>query len=410
MTIKILHGDVTDRLRELEENSFDCVVTSPPYWGLRDYGIAGQLGCEPTLGEHVEKMVGIFREIRRVLKPSGVCWVNYGDCYAAAPNGWAAQRYKDEGTDDRTHRDKPFSTIGPVHAPSTQDPFRRDMGRRGGGQNVEATLKPKDLCMVPERFALAMQADGWWIRSRLPWLKRNAMPESTRDRPSSAIEYVFMFTKSLRYHYDAAAVRRPMTDVSINRLTQPNVFDQEGGEKDGINPNRSFKKVRNNTAERLRKGENWKSRHEGWKEKQRGHGRRHQGFNDRWDSMSKEEQQASGRNFRNTDLFYDSILKPLYLITDEDGLPIALDVPPQPFKEAHFATFPPALIEPLIKATCPVGGTVFDPFGGAGTTGLVADRLQRNAVLIEINPAYIDIARKRLADEGGMLTSVEVVT
>lgn len=390
MTVRILLGDVRARLADLPAASVHCVVTSPPYWGLRDYGVAGQLGLEPTPQAHVQAMVEVFRAVRRVLRPDGVCWVNYGDSYATSVNGRSAADTKAAGQDDRTFRDKPFGTAV-------------------GG------LKPKDLCMVPARFALAMQDDGWWLRANLPWVKRNPMPESTRDRPASAIEYVFMFSKSERYHYDGQAVRRAMSPVSLERLSQPNFDQQTGGPKDTKEGNRSCRKTLENLKRRVPSGwatsPNYKDqdpRYEKREDKQRGHSKRHAGFNELWDKMSVEEQQANGRNFRNTDLFYDSIEAPYGLITNTEGNPLALDVAPHPFKEAHFATFPPRLIEPLIKAGCPRGGTVLDPFGGAGTTGLVADRLGRNAVLVELNPAYAEIARKRIQGDAGMLSSVVV--
>jgi DNA modification methylase len=358
VSVRILLGDVRARLRDLEADSVHCVVTSPPYWGLRSYGVDGQLGLEPTAQEHVDTMVDVFREVRRVLRPDGVCWVNYGDSYATGVNGRSAADTKAAGNDDRTFRDKPFSTAV-------------------GG------LKSKDLCMVPFRFAIAMQADGWWLRSVLPWVKRNGMPESISDRPATAVEYVFMFTKSARYWYDAEAVRVDRKTPADTKM--PDNWDTGPGGHGSFHRNGREKGARISPAD-----------------KQRGHGRRHQGFNERWDQMERAEQQANGRNFRNTDLMFESIDGAHGLISDAEGNPLALDVAPHPFSGAHFATFPPKLIEPLIKAGCPERGTVLDPFGGAGTTGLVADRLKRNAVLIELNEEYAKIAENRLHSDGGM--------
>ena len=189
MTIRILVGDVLARLRQLPDNSVHCCVTSPPYWGLRSYLPDGhpdktkEIGCEPTLAQHLDVMVNqVFAEVWRVLRPDGTCWVNYGDCYATSPNGRRADEVKRLGRDDRTFRDKPFSTI-------------------------QGSMKPKDLCMVPNRFAIAMQDYGWWVRSEIVWHKPNPMPESISDRPATAHEKMFLFTKSERYFYDATAVR-----------------------------------------------------------------------------------------------------------------------------------------------------------------------------------------------------------
>lgn len=364
MTVRILCGDVRDRLKELPDESVNCVVTSPPYWGLRDYNVSGQLGLEPTPQEHVAAMVDVFREVKRVLRKDGVCWVNYGDSYAGSTNGRSAADTKALSNDDRTFRDKPFDTA------------------TGG-------LKPKDLCGVPFRFALAMQDDGWWWRSCLPWVKRNGMPESIKDRPATAVEYVFMFTRSARYWYDADAVRRKLAPSSVPRLAQ-DIDNQAGSTRanGGAKTNGAMKAV-------------------GRVDKQRGHCRRHAGFNDRWDAMPREEQ-CGDRNFRNGDLFFESLGCPHGLLTNAEGAPLALDVPPQPFRDAHFATFPPKLIEPLILAACPEGGAVLDPFGGAGITGLVADRLHRNAILLELNPEYAEIARKRITKDSVLFADVTV--
>lgn len=409
MTVSILIGDCRDMLRTMPDESVHCVVTSPPYWGLRDYGISGQLGLEKSLGEHLETMVSVFREVRRVLKPEGVCWVNYGDCYATSVNGRSAADTKALGNDDRTFRDKPFSTIGPVLIDVPGDALRHGKsGNKGGSQTTPGTrvaaggyLKPKDLCMVPARFALAMQEDGWWLRSAMPWLKRNAMPESITDRPASAIEYLFMFVQSPRYFYDAAAVR---TEAKYTGLL--------GQDASGYKDAKKFNGKHGSTLQGGPHGRHHlgdaipeKERRD---DKQRGHSRRHAGFNDRWDKMSKQEQQSTGRNFRNCDLFFESLEAPHGLIHDGDGTPIAIDVPPIGFAAAHFATFPPNLIAPLIRSSCPTGGTVLDPFGGAGTTGLVADRLQRNAILIELNPDYAEMAKARCHGDAPMFAEVVV--
>ena len=322
--IDFLQGDVFDNIKKLDDNSIDCVVTSPPYWGLRDYGVPGQLGLEPTYQEHIKNIVKLFRAMKPKLKDSATIWLNYGDSYAATVNGTKvkdqvknkvqfASKYLIKG-DDRTFRDKPFSTI-------------------------QGSIKPKDLVMIPNRIAIAFQDDGWWIRSEIIWHKPNPMPESTKDRPTQCHEKIWLITKSKKYYYDAEAVREPCQDETIRRMTL--------GNKGKVGNNK------NST---------------GWKQ-----------LNNYWGSEQSVKDANKGRNRRN-----------VWTITTK------------PFKDAHFATFPKDLIEPCIKAGCPKGGIVLDPFGGAGTTGIVAQSLNRTAILIELNPEYIEIAKKRIDKELGM--------
>lgn len=375
MSVEIRVGDCRELLREMADESVNCVVTSPPYWGLRSYLPNGhadkprEMGQEHTLGEHLAALISVFQEVRRVLKKDGTCWINYGDSYATHPNGRAA---KDVVNDDRTFRDKPFSTIGPILETSL-----RHANRGGTSSNKHHTasahgtritsggfLKPKDLCMIANRLAIALQDDGWWVRSEIIWHKPNPMPESVTDRPATAHEKVFMLTKSQRYWYDAEAVKRPMADVSVSRLSQ-DVENQEGS-------------ARANGGQKT----NGKMKAVGKIDKQRVHSRPHVGFNDRWDAMSKDEQTASAH------------LKNVWTI------------PTFGFSGAHFATFPPALVETCLKAGCPVGGIVLDTFGGSGTVGMVADRLQRNAILIELNPD--GLAENRIRNDAGMFAEVSV--
>lgn len=322
MTVRILIGDVREQLRLLPADHFDCVVTSPPYWGLRDYGIAGQIGLEPTLGEHLGMMVDVFNEVRRVMKPTATLWLNYGDCYATSPNGRSAADTKAAGNDDRTFRDKPFSTIGGV-------------------------LKAKDLCMIPNRLAIALQESGWYVRSEIIWHKPNPMPESIKDRPGCSHEKVWLLSKSPRYFYDHIAVRQPLAAASYSRLSQ-DIENQEGSDRanGGSKTNGKMKAVK---------------------------------FGG---NKGGENPTYSGKDWNPLD--EGANLKNVWTIATAA------------FSEAHFATFPPELAERCIKAGCPVGGLVLDPFGGAGTTGLVADRLQRNATLIELNPEYAALARRRI--------------
>lgn len=327
MSVQILKGDSREILKTLPDESVHCIVTSPPYWGLRDYGVDGQLGMEKTYQEHVETIAQVFDEAKRILRKDGTLWLNYGDCYASSPNGRSAADVKALGNDDRTFRDKPFSTI-------------------------QGVLKSKDLCGIPWRVAFALQDRGWYLRQDIIWAKPNPMPESIKDRCTKAHEYIFMMAKSPRYYYDAAAIEE---DAIYAGLTG----QDESGYKDA---------------------KQFNGKHS---DKQRGHGRRHAGFNERWDAMSRKEQCSGKRNKRSV-----------------------WTVATKPFSQAHFATFPPDLIEPCILAGCPKDGTVLDPFGGAGTTGLVADRLGRNAILIELNPAYATMAIERINGDAPLFGEV----
>ena len=385
MTVSILIGDVRDRLRELPADSFDCVVTSPPYWGLRDYGVAGQIGLEPTLGEHLSVMVDVFEEVRRVLKPTGTLWLNYGDCYATSPNGRSAADTKAAGTDDRTFRDKPFSTVGAIYAPDHESGDRRgkpckqtrNEGSNHTGRIVGAgILKPKDLCMVPNRLAIALQEAGWWVRSEIIWAKPNPMPESINDRPATSHEKIFLLSRAPRYHYDADAVRQGLAEASIARLAQ-DVESQEGSHRanGGAKTNGTMKAVGGSRAKR-RSSEHASPRHAGHIT--------HTGI--------EQTPRGEGRNLRN------------YEPAPVQVWPIAT----RPFSDAHFATFPPELAERCLLAGCPKGGALLDPFGGAGTTALVADRMGLDCTIIELNPEYAEIARRRITGEQGMFANVDV--
>lgn len=345
MAVRVLNGDCREVLRELPDASVQCCVTSPPYFGLRDYGADGQLGLEETPDAFVQNIVGVFREVRRVLAGDGTLWLNLGDSYAN-DGKWGG-------------------SSGGKHVRELQ-------GAGGPGRGKKTTgLKPKDLIGIPWRVAFALQADGWWLRQDIIWSKPNPMPESVQDRCTKAHEYIFMFSKAPRYHYDAAAIRNPPSAALLQQ-----VRDGYDG-SDTKDYAHGAAQSASDTKKRIVAGARKKL------DKQRGHGRRHDGFNDRWDAMSREEQLALGSNKRSV-----------------------WEVATKPFSGAHFATFPPDLIEPCILAGCPTDGTVLDPFGGAGTTGLVADRLGRNAILIELNPEYAQMARSRIVSEAPLFAEV----
>jgi DNA modification methylase len=311
---EIKQGDSVAILKTLPDESVNCVITSPPYWNLRDYGAEGQLGLEKTPEEYVAGMVAVFREVRRVLRDDGTLWLNLGDSYAGS------------------------TMTGGTGSKETGRREARMIADRNTGFTPDG-LKPKDLCGIPWRVAFALQAAGWWLRSDIIWSKPNPMPESVTDRCTKAHEYIFLLSKQARYFYDAKAIAEAAAgwngsefDDGKNEISHPNV-----------GRNRTRKTGEGTDSEIGTKG-------------------------CCGDSPS--------RNRRSV-----------------------WTIPTQSFKGAHFATFPEKLVEPCILAGCPEGGVVLDPFGGSGTVGVVAKRLKRNYILIELKPEYCEMARRRIAEE-----------
>ena len=321
MQVDIYIGDALQALRAIDSESVQACITSPPYWGQRDYGVDGQYGLEETLDAHLDKMVEVFEEVRRILKPSGTLWLNYGDSYASARNG----RDASENTkDDRTWRNKPLNTIG-------------------------GKLKSKDLGMIPNRLAIRMQDAGWYVRSEIIWFKPNPMPESVTDRPAVAHEKIWLMTKSPVYYYDAEAVRQGIkTGVSV-----------PSNEELAARPERP---------------------------KNRGHTQEHAGMRSKWDKMTAAEQAAAGSNLKN-----------VWMIATHA------------YKGEHIATFPPDLVINCVKAGTAPGDLILDPFGGAGTVGLVASGLGRKARLIELKQEYAELAANRInRSEAGQSSCLEI--
>jgi DNA modification methylase len=315
MTVEIILGDNRQTLRALPAATFRTCITSPPYFGLRDYDHPDQIGMEEDPDAYVAELVAVFREVRRVLADDGTLWVNLGDTYASRPNGSIGKGSRLEG------------------GYSAHDEYRRAHARRKS--TLPAGLKHKDLIGIPWMVAFALRADGWYLRQEVIWSKPNPTPESVKDRCTKSHESLFLLSKSPTYYFDHEAIQEPAAyppGGSHHDVPQGGFADK--GEIPGTQA-RAFRAIR----EKRNKRSVW-------------------------------------------------------------------SVPTQPLKDAHFAAFPPRLIEPCILASTAPGDQVLDPFGGAGTTGLVADRHGRYATLLEVNPKYVAMAKARISADASLLAEV----
>ena len=304
--INILNGDCREVLKTLPSASFNACVTSPPYFGLRDYSTGDkQIGLEETPEEFVENLVNVFREVWRVLRDDGTLWLNLGDSYY-------------------NYRPGRGQSLTKQSVSTTKQDLPQKCARRA---NKLIGLKEKDLIGIPWRVAFALQADGWYLRQDIIWHKPNPMPESVQDRCTKSHEYIFLFTKRPKYYFDNHAISEEANYQGVMRGGSTAQYEQN--------------------------------------------------------NFGGDNKEYSSRNKRSV-----------------------WSVGPATFKEAHFAVFPTELIEPCIKAGCPKDGYVLDPFGGAGTTGIVADRLGRSATLIELNNDYADLTNKRLIKDAGMFANI----
>jgi DNA modification methylase len=333
--LTILEGDALEFLMSIPSETVQTCVTSPPYWGLRDYGNERQMGLEATPELYIARMVEVFREVKRVLKNDGTLWVNVGDSFCSTAPGTMGDSLRQEGI---------LSGVS----------NRRADGSRKFRPETPNGLKPKDLVGIPWMLAFALRADGWWLRSDIVWHKQNPMPESVTDRPTRSHEFIFLLSKSERYFYDFEAIK------------EPGIYAGPNGDQHSPHAQGFTRRSKKQEKER--------------QDKQRGHGRRHNGFNDRWDQMTKEEQCSVMRNKRDV-----------------------WTVNTCPFPDAHFATFPEDLIKPCVMAGSRLGDIVLDPFFGSGTTGKVSIELGRRCIGIELNPEYVRMARERCQTTVGML-------
>jgi DNA modification methylase len=344
----ILHGDALTELKKLDGGIVQTCITSPPYWGLRDYGVEKQIGLEHSPDEYISALVEIFREVKRVLRDDGTLWLNLGDSYSGSLKG--------SGGNDPERSCKQITNAGSYFGDQVDNARSFDSG-----------LKPKDLCMIPARVALALQADGWYLRSDIIWSKPNPMPESVKDRPTSAHEHIFLLAKSQKYYYDAAAIAEPLKETSKEK----------------------YERALSRTLEET---DNYKNR------VGRGEGRPHHadGLNMIPKTYKHEGPVRVGReSMANPNRIWDS---PEDLTTNIVNKRNVWTVPTQPYPDAHFAVYPPALIEPCVLAGSREGDIVLDPFFGSGTTGLVAIKHRREFIGIELNEEYIRLAEKRLRE------------
>ncbi len=346
MSVDILIGDCRQQLATLPDASVHCCVTSPPYFGLRTYLRAGhpekhlEIGLEETPDQFISNLVDVFRGVRRVLRDDGTLWLNIGDSYAGSRCG-------------------PQGLLGEMADRSIAS--QREMRAVDGGHRARSGAKPKDLIGIPWMLAFALRADGWFLRQDIIWSKPNPMPESVVDRCTKAHEYMFLLSKGPRYHFDQSAIAEPISAASIMRLSQ-NVEAQAGSDRVPGKTNGTMKAVGKGNAKTFRGGGAY----------------------------------TGGRSFDNSVAVERDSHGNAPNETGTRNRRSVWEVATQPFKEAHFATFPPALIEPCILAGCPVGGTVLDPFGGSGTTAMVAQKLGRSAIHIDLNDDYEAMAESRV--------------
>lgn len=376
----LLNGDVLDCLRTLPDCSVQCVVTSPPYWGLRDYGVEGQIGLEPTPEEHVTKIIEVFREVWRVLRDDGTVWLNYGDCYYTGGKG---------SPDADANRIKDPNSMQASHSANA-------IGCAANRRDIEG-MKPKDLVGMPWRIAFALQADGWYLRSDIIWSKPNPMPESVRDRPTKSHEYIFLLTKSARYFYDADAVREEQTGNA--HLRGKGLTPKSAPMGHGIRANDSYHVATSKYVE-VPGGRNRRTV---------------------WEITPQPMPEAHFATFP------EALVEPCIMAgTSERGACPECGAPWRRVVEKGGGTTgaswhdhsndlrrgqiapPSATFKDYYRrdvgwqpsCTCdaedPVSCVVLDPFGGSGTVAKVARDLGRSSISIELNPTYVEIAKKRL--------------
>lgn len=335
---KIYQGNAIDVLKNFEDNSIDCCVTSPPYYALRDYGVDGQIGLEETPEKYIERITEVFMEVHRVLKPNGTLWLNIGDSYWGG--GW-------RGSELNEHSGEIQKGSKGTHCGEAMPSCK---GNKGG-------YKPKDLIGIPWMLAFSLRNAGWYLRQDIIWHKPNPMPESVTDRCTKSHEYIFLLSKSQKYYFDHEAIQEPCIDQNRTNF-------QSGSRSNGINKDRND----NDLGERSK---NWKPKTK---------------------NCQYDGQVPNSMHIRREMGLSDAV----YTVRNKRDV---WSINVKPCKEAHFATYPEELVSTCILAGCPESGIVLDPFMGSGTTGIVANKLGRHFVGIELNPEYIEMAERRIGLE-----------
>ena len=386
---RLLTGDVREVLKGLDPESVQCVVTSPPYWGLRDYGSEDQLGLEETPEEYVENMVSVFQEVKRVLRKDGTVWLNLGDSYAGGGRAGKNPEYKAKHTN-----------FGKV----------QDMSTYTEPSAIPIGLKPKDLVGIPWRVALALQADGWWFRSDIIWSKPNPMPEPVKDRLTKSHEYIFLLTKSKKYYYDNEAIKEPYTESSIQRINQASFDQQTGGDKDygkvSVHPNNtnSMRGTLEKFKENLGSGRN---RRTVWEVVTKPYpGAHFATFPEEIPEICIKAGTSMGGCCLDCGAPYNRVIEKGERLTLEDykgegkkDYASAKAENPSDVKRRTLESMRQVIYKGW-ETSCDCNAesvpcVVLDPFVGSGTTCAVASRLGRDSIGIDLNEEYLKLARKR---------------
>lgn len=409
MSTRILIGDCREVLKSLPDESVHCCVSSPPYWRLRSYLPSEhpnkhlEIGSEPTLQEWVDTMVSVFREVRRVLRPDGTLWLNFGESYAGSRRGG----------------DSGKSTL---HTPGS-DKSRMTASRRRDNEPIPRSdmavtgLKPKDMMGQPWRVAFALQADGWHLRQDIIWSKPNPMPESVRDRCTKAHEYVFLLSKSERYFYDFEAMQEPVTGGArprragnVNPPKGQAAFeagDTQHRTKSGLLAYAQRQAARVGTGVGFGHGFDEKP-----KPRVRSAAENGGHADGKSDRLGRGPGWRKAKAEAGAEVGYDEgkALRMAVLgegeLTEMRNRRSVWTIATEPFKGAHYATFPSALVEPCLLAGCPEGGTVLDPFGGSGTVAMVADRQHKHAILIDLDERNHAMATERVVGDSPLFAEV----